>query len=245
MSDRPAARMFDLADEEVTPYRGLSSLAVLGLLIGLAAPAAMFGSIFWLVPVAAVIISGLALRQIAAQAPNLVGRPAAMSGLFLGVVFLIAAPVDESVYRYYLRREARAFAATWIDAVQHREIYKAHHLTIDPKRRLSLDEPLVEFYAKSDSYRSLLRVFLNQPVMRTLFALGTDDQIRFYETAAEGPQEGGDFVQSTYAVTYKDADGRPTTFFIALLMSRVVDRNTGRRDWTMSHVDGGVKPSGF
>ena len=119
--------MFDAADEEVARYRAVSSLAVAGLLAGLLSPLAMFAAVLWLVPLAAVVLSGLALRRIAARRPDLVGRPAALAGLMLGTVFLVAAPVDDLVYRYFLRQQARQFAEIWIDAVRHGDVYKAHH----------------------------------------------------------------------------------------------------------------------
>ena len=80
--------------------------------------------VFWLVPLAAVVVSGLALRRIAVRWPELVGRPAALAGLMLGVAMLVAAPVDDLVYRYLLRQQAREFAEMWIDAVRHGEVYK-------------------------------------------------------------------------------------------------------------------------
>ena len=99
--------MFDAADEEVARYRAVSSLALAGLLVGLLSPLAMFTEALWFVPLAALVLSGLALRRIAVRAPDLVGRPAALAGLLLGVAFLVAAPVDDLVYRYYLRQQAR------------------------------------------------------------------------------------------------------------------------------------------
>jgi hypothetical protein len=245
MTERTSTPKFDPTDEEVVAYRSMSVLAVLGLLAGLAAPAAMFSKIFWIVPPAALVLSALALRQIAAQAPNLVGRAAALMGLFMGVAFLVAAPVQEAVYFSIIRREARAFANDWIEAVRQGEVYKAHHLMIEPKRRVSTDGPLAEFYAKSDAYRSLLKTFLNDPLMRTLFALGTQAQYRFYETANETSEDAGDYLESTYAVTYKDEHEQATTFFIKLIMTRTADRSTGRRDWTVSRVEGGVRPPGW
>ena len=114
----PPSAKFDLADEETASYRGLSSFTVVGLLAGLASPLAMFYVTAIVFPVAAVIASALALRQIAVQAPNLAGRKAALAGLFLGLMFLVAAPVDAWVYRYYLRREARLVAAAWIEDIR-------------------------------------------------------------------------------------------------------------------------------
>src|SRR5271157_5065738 len=135
-SDRSSSPMFDAADEEVVGYRALSSLAVVGLLAGLLSPLAMLDPLLWMVPLAAVILSGLALRWIAVRSPELVGRPAALAGLMLGAAFLVAAPVDVLVYRYFLRQQAREFAGMWIDAVRQGAVYQAHYLTFDPRRRL-------------------------------------------------------------------------------------------------------------
>ena len=62
------------------------------------------------------------------------------------MVFLVAAPVDDLVYRYFLRQQARQFAEIWIDAVRHGEVYKAHHLMVDPKHRLPLESKLADYY---------------------------------------------------------------------------------------------------
>ena len=121
--------------------------------------------------------------------PDLVGRPAALAGLLLGTAFLVAAPVDDLVYRYFLRQQARQFAEIWIDAVRHGEVYKAHHLMIDPEQRLPLENNLADFYRQNANWRRMLNVFVKEPAMRTLFALGPAAEIRFYETAAEGRQD--------------------------------------------------------
>src|SRR6516164_2133754 len=128
--------MFDLADEETASYRGLSSLAVVSLVAGLLSPLAMFYAVPIVFPVVAVIAATIALRQIAVQAPNLTGRIPALAGLFLGLVVLVAAPADSWVYRYYLRREARQIAASWIEDVREGKVYQAHDLMIDPKKRV-------------------------------------------------------------------------------------------------------------
>ncbi len=75
MPDRPFSLKFDAADEEVVRYRAVSSLAVAGLMAGLLSLLAMFATVLWLLPLAAVVLSGLALRRLAARGPELVGRP--------------------------------------------------------------------------------------------------------------------------------------------------------------------------
>jgi hypothetical protein len=245
--------LFDPADEDAVSYRGLSALAVVGLLAGAASPLAMVGTSFWLLPAAATLLSALALRQIAAQAPNLVGRKAALAGLLLGATFLVAAPADVAIYRYFVRREARQFADTWIKHVRRGEVYFAHDLMIDPRRRVpsdvppdtTLEEHFAQYYARSDFQKRMLPLFIDQPLVRTLFALGPSAEYRFYETAGEGGADNGDYVTSTYAVTYTDEENRKKTFFINLPMSRTVDRETNHCDWTMGKIDGPVKPPGW
>ncbi len=83
------------------------------------------------------------------------------------------------------------------------EVYKAHHLMVDPQRRLPLESKLADFYRKNRDWQRLLKTFVDEPTMRTLFALGdAAAEIRFYETAAEGRQDDFDVVQQIYAVTY-------------------------------------------
>ncbi len=249
----PPPVMFELADEETASYRGLSSFAVVGLLAGLLAPLAMFYTTTYVFPLAAVFFSAIALRQIAVQAPNLAGRKAALAGLFLGLVFLVASPADAWLYRYYVRREARQFAAAWIDDVREGKVYQAHDLMIDPKKRVPPDVPpdttaekyYADYYSRSDYQRRMLLPFIDKPLVRTLFALGKSAEYRFYETAEEGGTEGNDYVNMYYAVTFTDDEKHKKTFFIFLVMNRAVDRTTGRSEWTLVRVDGPERPPGW
>ena len=236
--------MFDAADEEVTRYRALSSLAVAGLLAGLLSPLAMFASLLWLLPLVAVVLSGVALRRIASRWPALAGRPAALAGLMLGAVFLVAAPVDDAVYRCLVRRQARQFAEIWIDAVRQGDKYKVHHLMLDPKRRLPPETNLPDYYSRNVKWQKMLKELDKDQTLQTLFALGMTAEIRFYKTAAEGRLGLADVVWQTYAVTYPDEQERPKSFFITLQMQRSVDTSSGRAEWTMAHVDSGVRPPG-
>jgi hypothetical protein len=245
--------MFDLADEESVSYRGLCGFAVAGLLAGLLSPLAIFYTTMIVFPLAAVAASAIGLRQIAAQAPNLTGRKAALAGLFLGFAFLVAAPADAMLYRYFVRREARQFAAAWIDDVRNGKVYQAHDLMIDPKKRvpsevpsdMTVEQHYVDYYNRSDYQRRMLSTFLDKPIIRTLFALGKSAEYRFYETAEDGGEAGNDFVKTTYAVTYDDEKKRKTTFFIDLVMSRSIDHTTDRCEWTLARVEGPERPPGW
>ena len=244
-ADRNFSFRFDAADEEVERYRAVSSLALAGLAAGLLSPLAMFASVLWLAPLTAVVLSGLALRRIASRPSELIGRPAALVGLLLGAAFLVAAPVEGFVYRYVLRQQAGQFAGTWIDAVRHGEVYKAHRMMINPQQRPPLENDPAEFYRRNPKWREMLDLFVDEPTIRTLFALGPAAKIRFYETVAEGRRDVFDVVQQTYAVTYRDEHEQPKTFFITLLMQRSVETGNGQAHWTLLQVEGGVRPSGW
>lgn len=212
-----------------------------GLLAGLLSPLALLSFAFWPATLAAVLLSGLALRRMATRRPDLVGRPVALAGLLLGTAFLVAAPVNNLVYRYFLRDEARRFAHVWLDAVCHGNVYRAHCLTLPANQRWPLESKLSDFYLQSQPRQMMLTRFVEQPAVRTLFALRRVAKVRFYETAVEG----GDAVGQIYAVTYPDEQNRPTSFFIELIMQRSVNADSGRADWTLLKVDGGVRPEGW
>jgi hypothetical protein len=116
---------------------------------------------------------------------------------------------------------------------------------IRPKQRLPLESDLAEHYRRDQASRRLLTAFIKEPTIRTLFALGEEAQIRYYETAAEGREDVFDKVQQIYAVTYPDQQQQPKSFFIALLLQRSVDNSNGRAAWTLVHVDGGIRPPGW
>jgi hypothetical protein len=245
--------MFDLADEESVSYRGLCSLAVVALLAGLLSPLAMFYTMPFIFPLVAVVAAALALWQIAAQAPNLAGRTAALVGLFLGLTFLVAAPADTWVYRHYIRREARQFTDSWINYVREGKVYQAHNLMIDPKKRVppevppdtSVERYYADFYSRSDYQKRMLQPFLDKPLIRTLFALGKSAEYRYYETSEEGGDSNGDYVNMYYAVTFTDDQKQKKTFFIIVFLNRVRDRASDRCEWTLIKVDGPERPPGW
>jgi len=250
MPDRPSPNTFLATDEEVVRYRALSTSALAALLAGLFSPLTMVFPAFWFVPLAAVVLAGLSLWRIEVRNPDLIGRPAALVGLFLGTVFLVAAPADDFLYHYFIRQEARQFAQTWIDAVRKGEVYKAHQLMVQPTRRLPLESKLNSHY-RIETNQRMLKTFVNEPTMRTLFAIFRSTelepaaQIRFYETASTGRQQGFDTVEQIYAVTYPDERKQPTTFFLALLLQRSIEVASGRAQWTVLKADGGVRPPGW
>jgi hypothetical protein len=227
---------FDAPTDEIVAYRAVSGLAVASLLAALAAPTAMLGTPFWLVPLLGLVLAGLALRQIARRAPALVGRKAALAAGLLSLVFAVAAPTHWLCYRQLLRREARQFAALWFDALRRGEPHKAHQLTIVPRQRLPLDDRLLDTYRKGIHTQEKLKTMIEQPCVRKLLDLGPQAQVRYYGSADQDRQDDRDSVELIYAVGYEER-GEPKTFFVDMLLWRVAAEGY-HANWQVARVAG-------
>ncbi|MGD0897754.1 MAG: hypothetical protein ABR915_07940 [Thermoguttaceae bacterium] len=239
----PPHPRFDAPADDITRYRAMSGLAVAGLLTGLASAVAMMGPLGWIVPAVGLACNGLALARIAHAGPALIGRKAALTGLFLSALFATAAPTQWFVGHRLVRNEAIRFAAVWFDALRQGDPYKAQQLTLDPRFRCPKGETYREFYSRYPNWGNELKRYVLQPPVRALLALGPKALVRFYETADQGEQEARPWVQLTYAVTYDDPAEGATTFFITLAMDRFMV--AGRPDWRVTRVDGAVHPEGW
>jgi len=228
-------------DSDAVAYRAVSGLAVIGLLLGLAAPLAIAIHALWLVAIAGVVVNVLALQRISAGAPALVGRKAALIGLTLSAIIVTAVPADWLCYRRLVRDEARKSAAIWFDYLRAGQPQKAIQLTLGPMTRDRLDENLWEFFREGSDGRLMLDAFIRRPAVRTLMALKDRATVRFYDTESQWSDKDVDRVYQTYAVTYPDSEGLKT-FFVGLLMDRTVDSQTGHAYWQITRIEGGVKP---
>ena len=228
-------------EADAVAYRAVSGLAVAGLLLGLFAPLALVVQPMWLAAIAGVVINVVALRRIAAGAPALVGRKAALVGLTLSAIFFAAVPADWLSYRWLLRDEARKCAAIWFDYLRAGQPQKAYQLTIGPPMRDRLDDSLWEFFREGSDGRTMLNGFIHRPAVGALIALKDKATVRFYDTESQWSEKDLDHVYQTYAVTYPDSEGLKT-FFIGLVLDRSMDGRTGHAYWQISRIDGGVKP---
>jgi hypothetical protein len=222
-------------------YRAVSGLALTGLLLGLLAPIVLVTQAAWVLAIAGVVVNAMALRRIAANAPALMGRKAALVGLALSVAFGVAVPVDWLLYRRLVRDEARQFAAIWFDFLRANQPHKAQELTVLPISRDPLDEKLWGFFQKGTDQRRMLESFIYKPEIRALLALGDKATVRFYDTESQWAENDGDRVYQTYAVTFSDSEGLKT-FFVGLLLERSMDSRSGHSYWRVSRTEGGVRP---
>lgn len=228
-------------DPDAAQYRAISGLAVVGLLAGALSLLALAAPLLWIVAVVAVAVNLKALQWIAANAPALLGRKAALAGLALSVFAVCAVPVDWLVYRTSVRREARQFAQMWFDYLRADRPFHAHQLTVGGTSRELLDEKKLWDTYRDDQAQLALRQYLARPEVRALLALGDRAIVRFYDVESQWTEGTHDFVYQTFAVTFPDTDGLKT-FFVGLSLEREVDLPTRHAYWRVAASAGGVKP---
>ena len=237
MSDPSQHRpqLTDHDDAEAARYQALSSLAVVGLVLGMLGFAALFEPWLWVVPLLGLLTSGLALRRIARDAPALSGRRTALAGLVLSVLFSAAVPANWLVYRWLVRCEAQRFAACWFEFLADGQPQKAHQLTQHPAYRQPLDERLADWYQRRRGRLDQLQWYVaaspSEPrwPVHTLLTLGNKARVRYHQTTDQTRAGRRDLLCQVYAVTY-EKDGREKSFFVELHLERW-QLDSSRANW--------------
>ncbi len=248
----PRHRLSESEEADVAQYRPFCGLAACGLIAGLLSIVAFFTPVLWAVPVAGLVLSGLALRRIARSEPAMTGRWAAATGLVLSAFFAAAAPADLVTYRARIDAEARVFAAEWIAHLLDNAPQKALELTRQPAARKPLDDTLWETYADGTGAREELEGYVEKPEVKAILDLSPavarqrrlpDPKavVRHFATERQGVQKGRDAAVLVFAVTYEDA-GRKKTFFTRMAVERFTLTQTGMADWQVVSTEGGIRP---
>jgi len=228
-------------EDELEQYRALSRAAILGLALG---PLSLFALVGWLlviIPILAVVLCVIALRNIEASEGALVGRPLAFAGLSLALIFGGAAVSYRVAYRQLLIRDGRQVAELWFRLLQDDQPHRAHQLILDANLRLSPDVNIWEMYRKNSRLHDGLEKFVEDRVVRTLLALGVRAEIRYYGTEVIDYRDRRDMIVQVYAVTFEQ-DGERTTFFVRVVLERKTNHRTTRDAWVVYNHNGGIRP---
>jgi hypothetical protein len=222
-------------DAAVAQYRPVSAVAVCGLILGIVSPAVFFHPVMWLVPAVGVLVSAAGLLRIAASNGELIGRRAAMIGLWLSVAWLVAGPTDWASYRWALRREARQFAQYWFDFLAQNRPREAHQLTLSPKRRAPLDDHLAQRYSEGSQWAEQLSGFLKDQLVSVMLAQGANARVEYIGSPGLGHEERYDLVTLRYAIHYPDGAQEQTAY--ALLYLHRLYLEDGRANWQIVRWD--------
>ncbi|MGD0382651.1 MAG: hypothetical protein ABSA77_03950 [Thermoguttaceae bacterium] len=246
-------RVTEQTDVELAAYRSISGWAVAGLVIGLLSPLALVDPLLWAMPIAAGIVCVRAFSQIRQNAPAMIGRKAALAGLWLAVFSFSAAYGDWLYYRWRIRDEARQTALFWFELLAQNRPELAFQLTLHPQQRRPFDERIWDFYVDSEKDKvkwfTALKNYVapgkeGEPasLVRTLLALGDSADVRYLGTLDQFFVESQYVVDQLFAVTFTESGGKKT-FFVSIRLARIgaSDEHAG---WRIVGAQGGVDENG-
>jgi hypothetical protein len=232
------------ADLEQTEYRSLTPAAVVGLILGLLAPVAFLSPLLVAVPLAGLVFSLMALRQISTSEGAVIGRPAAMAGLILSTICAAAIPAQAVGMRWLANRQAQPFALEWFRLLAEQHPQEAIEMTVAPEGRQVPGPSLINYYSSDETAHQRLQDFVSDRWIRTLLALGDKAKVRFYKDAGfVRLSSGRGQVLQFYAVTFRESpDDEPTTFFMQLQLEKSRSTATSPGGWRLVEYKGGVRP---
>jgi hypothetical protein len=251
--DTSQHRVTEQADERVAEYRPVSGWAVGALIMGLLSPLALADPLLWALPVIAGMVCVRAFVHLRQKAPAMLGRTAALAGLWLAVFSLTAAYSDWVYLRWRIRGEARQAALFWFDLLAKDRPEFAFQLTLMPQRRHDLDERIWNFYVDSDQDKvkwfTELKNYIapgasreSPNLVRTLLALGKSAEVRYIRTLDQFYIEPQYVVDQLYAVTFLDS-GEKKTFFVKVRLVRHSPYGD-KAVWIIGNAQGGVDEQG-
>ena len=250
-SDVRQMRVSEPADEQIAAYRSVSGWAIVTLIVGLISPLALVDPLLWAVPLVTGVLCLLALRQIKKNAPGMIGRKAAMVGLWLAALSLAAACSDWLYCRSCIKREARQAAMFWFDLLAKDRPELAFQLTLVPARRHALDERIWDYYVDEgrDRRYTALKNYVapgkdeNSPsLVRTLLALGQSAEVHYLGTLDLSYVDSMYIADQLYGVTYTES-GQRKTFLVMVRMARHAVGGD-HAEWRVVFATGGVDERG-
>ncbi len=231
------------AEDPEAGYRSIEPWAVGGVLLGLLSAVSLLGTMLWLVAAAGTVANLVALARIRRDTFR-DGRGAALLGLGLSVVFAVTPVARWATTRWLLTRQARPVADHFLKFLAEGSPEKAMDLRLSPYSRMPLDDRLWSRFRQDKDLQGDLRKFVRHPPVRTLLALGSRADVRFYRTAAvltEGPRA---VVSLYYTATIANEDDRnkKTTFFLNVILERKSVVPLDVNPWRVIDFAGGIDP---
>ncbi len=211
--------------EELPSYRPVCGMAVVAFVIAIASGLAIFGPVFWGLPLIAVCLAAVALRRIVSHDPPLWGRKLAFAAMFLGAICGAAGVSQWYVHNLLIRRQAQQLAEVWFGYMLRGETNKAHQMTLEPQRReLRVDE-LDAIYANHPELEENLARFAAEPGPATVLRFGTDANLEYVSSPRQERDGDDDYVWLTYRL--HDSHEPPRTAQIVLSFKHDAGKDPG------------------
>jgi len=196
---------------------------MLSLLCGIVSLMAFLYSNCIFIALGGILLSLWAYFHVKRSQGALIGSKAALLGLSLSIIAFVGVTTMWSYYQYTVRTEANRFLRIWFDAVKTQNIRLAVEMK-SPTWYRKLDSDLEEWWKSKLTYKGemdregvdMFVSSLNEPCMKTLWALGDRADISYYKTVHNAYYDSKDTVVALYAVTVAKPDdvNDRETFFV-------------------------------
>ncbi|MBC7854531.1 MAG: DUF4190 domain-containing protein [Pirellulaceae bacterium] len=221
-----------LADDgplTVPEYRAVSKWAMAALGLGLLSGISVISPLLGIVPLAALVIGGYALRQVHRE--GLAGRWMAVAPLVLAPLFLGWGCSREISRREIFVAHAREFADDCLSILNQNEPYYAHQMMMDQKQRL---DPHLNFeiaYQGNDRATEEYQRYMGTSPFKDILLAAPQVQFQFEEDLLHKHHDDlTDVVTLQYS--YQTPGAEKKRFWITV--QRTYSNYTGRADWRMS-----------
>ena len=165
-------------DPTLTEYRRVSVLAILALLLGLAASAALIGGVLLALPVAGLGVGLLAIVKINSRAEHLSGRALAQWGIFFSMLFGVAAVVHPLLFQEIVDRQGRSFAQSWLELLATGNTKQAlKYVDMRTKSQMA-PRDAGKPAADVDIEAEIFKAFQQDPIVQQLRSAGKQARIR-------------------------------------------------------------------
>ncbi|MCR5358757.1 MAG: hypothetical protein K6E55_02595 [Thermoguttaceae bacterium] len=215
-------------------FSAVSLSAVFALVAGVFSLLYLVSRAFWPIPAAAVCIAILAFWRIGRSGGRLTGTALARAALVLALIPFSAVPIQESIYRRELVRQAREFFPLVIEAAQKGDSLALCQFKRYQTSREHIDDETAFWKQQlSDPLGSMEAVnLLGNKVLLAICNLGDNAKITYQKTAgiSYDKKADADIICMIYAVTYSEHDEKKT-FLIPFYGARTRDKKNGVALW--------------
>ncbi|MCO6455013.1 MAG: DUF4190 domain-containing protein [Pirellulaceae bacterium] len=239
-TQRPELRLGE-GEAPLETYRSMSGLAIATLVLGLVSFLALFFSIFWLIPLAAMACGILAVRQIATHPDQLAGRRLALAGISLALLFLAWGVTQAKLRRLVLVGHARPYVDDWLNRVREGRLQEAHQMFLEPGERQPPATDLAHFYAEQPEATRRLKAMFDQMPQKALVAHGADGKLSFDKVESIYRDDGYDYVVLRYRFQYTE-NGQPREVRPRIVLRRMLNPHDNVAVWKFQDLSQVAEP---
>jgi hypothetical protein len=220
------------APDDEAPYRTISILSIVGLILGIAAPLAFFAPLLYAIPIAGITVALMSIRGISLSDGALIGRKAAIIGLVLSVASLSAAFMRTAMFQQLLSRQARVATLEWIELLRSGDAETAYKLTSASRQG---SPPNAADPANAAEKSTPLDTFRANPVAHFLLDHAEGVPVAFVrDTVFDPATPGNERIQQLYQVGVPAETNDAATTTLTVMLQRVRGSDSAPAQWLIA-----------